>query len=208
MHGGGRLDEFVTTDLLDVWTDAVTAMEAVGASRGRVREPVAEVRRALSTDSPLRGELYALLLELVDRGELEKRATTDGWYAFRRRDAQSAPAPFEADIDLTVEPEPRSQLLAEPERPVVAAAEAETIMPRRDPVRRWPRVVAPAAPLLFPAISCVLAIVAFVWLDQVGGLLIAAGLTIVGVIGILRRVPFAGLWILGVLVAGVVLRFS
>jgi hypothetical protein len=209
MRGGDRLEEFVTTDLLDVWTDPDTAMEAVGASLGILGEGVSDVRRELSSDSPLRRALYAVLLDLVDGGALEKRATSDGWHAFRWRE-DIASAAFDADIDLTVEPEPLPLLPPEPapEPRLVAVPDVEPIARQPDPVRRWPRVVAPAAPLLFPAISCILALVAFVWLDLAGALIIAAALTIVGVVGLLRRVPFAGLWIVGVLVAGLVLRFS
>ena len=90
----------------------------------------------------------------------------------------------------------------------IEIADVEGATPRAETARLWPRVVVPAAPLLFPAISCIVAIVAFVWLDRAGGLLIAAALTVIGVVGLLRRVPFAGLWIMGVLVAGLVLRFS
>jgi hypothetical protein len=47
-----------------------------------------------------------------------------------------------------------------------------------------------------------------VLLDQLVALTIAAALTLVGVIGLVRRVPFAGFWTLGLVAAGFILRFS
>src|SRR4051794_7085771 len=57
MRGGDRVEEFVTTDLLAVWTDPDTAMEAVGASLGIFGQRVTEVRRVLATETPLRRAL-------------------------------------------------------------------------------------------------------------------------------------------------------
>ena len=250
MRGGDRVEEFVTTDLLAVWTDPDTAMEAVGAGLGIFPGRVPEVRRVLATDTPLRRALYAVLLDLVDGGALEKRATADGRYAFRWRSdlASAALRPAAGlpelavrdiavrdiavrdtavrdtvvpDIDLTALDPPDADRTAGPEsvaapEPVVAsrpavtpAAIAEPVRSGRPRVAEWmPHVVAPAAPLLFPAISCIVAILAFLWLPRLGGLIIAAGLTVVGMVGLARRVPFAGLWIAGVLVAGILLRFS
>jgi hypothetical protein len=211
MRGGDRVEEFVTTDLLAVWTDPDTAMEAVGASLGIFGERVTDVRSVLTTDSPLRRALYAVLLDLVDGGALEKRALADGRYAFRWRDdiaSASLLADVDVDIDLTVEPE-----LPEPAPAPIAvssdAPSAEVVRSGRSNLDRvWRRAVVTTAPLLFPSVSCILAIVAFLWLDRAGGLIIAAALTVVGVVGLVRRVPFAGLWIMGVFVAGVLLRFS
>lgn len=58
------------------------------------------------------------------------------------------------------------------------------------------------------ASSCVLAILAVVWLDHPVAVVIAAALTLVGVIGLIRRVLFAGSWAIGLVVAGLLLRFS
>jgi hypothetical protein len=204
MLGSDRRSEFVTTELLSAWTDPDTAMEAVGAGLGIFGERVSDVRRVLSTDSPLRRALYAVLLDLVDGGALEKRATADGRYAFRWR-ADMAAAALAVDIDLTVEPEVVETEPPAPVRPELVAAPS---VPSSVSARLWSRVVVPAAPLVFPAISCVLAIVAFVWLDRAAALVIAAALTVIGVVGLMQRVPFAGFWIMGVLVAGLVLRLS
>ena len=91
MLGTDRRDDFVTTDLLAAWTDPDTAMEAVGASLGRLDGPPSEARRVISAETPLRHELYDVLLGLVEDGSLEKRATADGRYAFRWR---REPAPL------------------------------------------------------------------------------------------------------------------
>ena len=56
--------------------------------------------------------------------------------------------------------------------------------------------------------SCVLAILAFVFLDQPAALAVTALLAIVGIVGLVRRVPFAGTWVFGVLIAGVLVHFS
>ena len=74
--------------------------------------------------------------------------------------------------------------------------------------RRWPRLLAPTAPLLLPAVSCLLALLAFVLLDRAVAFAIAAVLMIVGVVGLVRRVPFAGLWTTGLIVAALLLRLS
>src|SRR4029077_13413687 len=82
----------VTTDLLSVWTDPDTAMHAVGTSLGIFDEPVANAGVVGPTETPLRNALFDLLLQLVDDGELEKRACADGRYAFRWRDDTASPA--------------------------------------------------------------------------------------------------------------------
>ena len=78
----------------------------------------------------------------------------------------------------------------------------------REPERRWPRAIAPVAPLVLPAVSCVLALLAFVWLDHPVAFAVAVALTLVGVIGLIRRVPFAGFWTAGMIVASLLLRLS
>lgn len=118
MRGSDGLDGFVTTDLLAVWTDPDTAMEAVGAGLGIFGQRVPDVRRALTTDSPLRRALYAVLLDLVDGGALEKRPLSDGRYAFRwRADMASAALLVDVDVDLTfdVDAGPERELGAGPE---------------------------------------------------------------------------------------------
>ena len=65
-----------------------------------------------------------------------------------------------------------------------------------------------AAPLLLPTVSCVIVLLAFVWLDQSVALLIAAAMAVVGVIGVIRRVQLAAFWTVGLVIAGLLLRFS
>ena len=216
MLGSDRRSEFVTTELLSAWTDPDTAMEAVGASLGIFGDRVPDVRRALATETPLRKALYQVLLDLVEGGALEKRALTDGRYAFRWRDNIEAPVLSIVPNPVVAEaPSPAAVLTPTP--PVVSTTERAlevvppAVVPDEAPatnVPRWSRVVGPAAPLVLPAVSCVIAILAFVWLDAALAFVIAAALMLVGVVGLLRRVPFAGLWIAGVFVAGVLLRFS
>jgi len=134
--------------------------------------------RALHDDSGLRDALYDVLLRMVDDGALETRACTDGRYAFRWR----------ADLGVDL--------------PAAAAA------PARDHGRFWRRVAVQCAPLLLPTLSCVLVLLAFVWLDQSVALVIAAVMAIAGVVGVIRRVQLAAFWTVGLVIAGLLLRFS
>jgi hypothetical protein len=70
------------------------------------------------------------------------------------------------------------------------------------------RMFLQTAPLLLPALSCVLALLAFLWLDQSLALVITALLAIVGVVGIVRRVQLATFWMIGLVIAGLLVRFS
>jgi len=189
MRGTDRPGDYMTPDLLCVWTDPDTAMEVVGRSLGIFGARVSNPTGALAADSPLRNALANVLTSLVEGGVLERRPCGSGRYAYRWRD----------DIEsAVVAPSLRDQ---EPVADPVAAAPAER-------ARRWPQLFAPAAPLTMPALSCLLAILVFVLLDHLVALTVAAALTLVGVIGLVRRVPFAGFWTLGLVVAGVILRFS
>jgi hypothetical protein len=54
----------------------------------------------------------------------------------------------------------------------------------------------------------VLALLAFVWLDHTLALATAVVLVLVGVVGLVRRVPFAGFWTVGVILASLLFRLS
>jgi hypothetical protein len=64
------------------------------------------------------------------------------------------------------------------------------------------------APLLLPAVSCVLALLAFLRLDQGLALAVTALLAVGGVVGIVRRVQLATFWMIGLVIAGLLVRFS
>jgi hypothetical protein len=192
MHGTVRPADFMTPDLLCVWTDPDTAMEVVGRSLGIFDDRVSNPTKVLSTDSPLRNALSNVLLSLVEGGVLEMRPCGGGRHAFRWRD----------DIASTaVSSHEKTPAPLEPVAVDVAS-------PRTERSRHWPRLLAPAAPLFFPAASCILAILVFVLLDHAFALVIAGALMLVGVIGLARRVPFAGFWTVGLVVAAALLRFS
>ena len=206
MHGSDRRGDLVTTDLLSVWTDPDTAMEAVGTSLGIFDDRVANPRTVLSSDTPLRNALYAVLISLVEGGALEMRPCGGERYAFRwRADIESAvvapPQPIAPTEPAPLAPAPAVPSV--PAAPVVVLEESPA-----EPARRWPRIFAATAPLALPALSCLLALLAFVWLDHPIALVIAGLLILAGVVGLIRRVPFAGLWTVGVIVAGLVLRLS
>jgi hypothetical protein len=216
MHGSDRCGDLVTTDLLSEWTDPDTAMEAVGTSLGIFDDRVANSRTVLSSDTPLRNALYAVLLSLVEGGALEMRPCGGARYAFRwRADIESAvvgsPPPIAQEEPASAVPVVPAVAIV-PVHPVVRVLpDAPVIALEEQPAaraRRWPRILAATAPLGLPALSCVLALLAFVWLDPPVALVIAGLLILAGVIGLIRRVPFAGLWTVGVIIAGLLLRLS
>jgi hypothetical protein len=185
----------VTTDLLSVWTDPDTAMYAVGTSLGISGDRLSDTRQRTAA-SPLHAALYDVLLTLVDDGALETRECADGRYAFRwRADAQPAAVSTDATsarLAAYFDRMPR-------EVPWHAA-------PVRPPL--WHRLVATTAPLALPALSCLLALVAYVVLGHVVGLVVLGALALVGVVGVVRRVPLAWFWTTGLIVAGLLMRLS
>lgn len=212
----------VTTDLLSVWTDPDTAMRAVGASLGIFDDPVAGTD--LSSESPLRDALFDVLLTLVAGGHLEQRACADGRYAFRwtsdveassastaatsaRLDAfvASMPRALPSGVPSTVLP-PVPSTVPAPARPSVDRAEPPDAAPIR--TLPWPGLLVTTAPLLLPSFSCLLAVTAFVLLGNAVGVVVLGALALVGAVGLVRRVPLAGFWVAGVVVAGLLARLS
>jgi hypothetical protein len=192
----------VTADLLSVWTDTDTAMHAVGASLGIFPDRVPDTRRIEGSGPPLRNALYDVLLTLVDEGALEKRACSDGRFAFRWRDTGESAAvstgATSARLDAWLDSMPRQVRWSLAPAPAAASA----------PGPYWPRLVASVAPLLLPALSCLLALVAFVVFGPAVGLAVLGVLALAGIIGLVRRVPIAGFWTSGLVVAAVLMRFS
>lgn len=195
----------MTPDLLCVWTDPDTAMEVVGRSLGIFDDRVSNPTKALSTDTPLRTALSNVLLSLVEGGVLEMRPCGGGRHAFRwRDDIASAALPSQETTPARLASVAVDEPVASTPIPSVETFDPPTAERDRD----WPRVMAPAAPLFFPAASCLLAILVFVWLDHAFALVIAGALMLVSLIGLARRVPFAGFWTGGLVVAALLLRFS
>jgi hypothetical protein len=229
VRGGGAQ---VTTDLLAEWTDPDTAMEAVGNGLG-VFDHVPSAVRLLHDDSRLRDALYEVLLVLVEGGALETRACADGRFAFRWRaeidltpatgtngsaPIASPPAPMsppglppaaEAPPEFgPVEVEARAAAAAPPEEHSVDEAPSVAAPARKARGLIWRRLAVQTAPLLLPTLSCVIVLLAFVWLDQSVALVIAGVMAIVGVVGVVRRVQLAAFWTMGLVIAGLLLRFS
>ena len=181
----------MTTQLLAEWTDPDTAIEAVGNSLGRLDDVPSPVQ-TLRDDAGLRTSLDAVLRRMVDDGVLATRALADGRSAFRWADELGA-----------VTPERASELVA------THAEARRPRAPRAAPAAGfWSRMAVQTAPLLLPAVSCVLALLAFLWLDQGLALFVTALLAVVGVVGIVRRVQLATFWMIGLVIAGVLVRFS
>jgi hypothetical protein len=181
----------LTTELLSEWTDPDTALEVVGNSLGRFADVPSAVR-ALRTDTHLRDALHDVLLRMVDHGVLETRPLADGRRAFR----------WSPEI-LPVTAEAADALVA-------AGAEAppEAVAAVAAPAGFWARMAMQTAPLLLPSVSCVLALLAFLWLDAALAFAVTSLLAIVGVVGIVRRVQLATFWMLGLVIAGLLVRFS
>jgi hypothetical protein len=209
MRGGGAQ---LTTDLLSEWTDPDTAIEAVGNSLG-VFDDAPSAVAVLQSAPPLRAELYDLLLRLVEGGSLDTRACADGRLTFRWSAGLGIVTPDRADglvaaahatppppADLVLEATPAPEPAPAPARAPAALAEP--------PGRFWQRLALQSAPLLLPTVSCVLVLLAFVSLDQSIALLIAGAMAVIGVIGVIRRVQLAAFWTVGLVIAGLLLRFS
>jgi hypothetical protein len=205
MHGTVRPGDFMTPDLLCVWTDPDTAMEVVGRSLGIFDDRVSNPTKALATDSPLRKALSDVLLNLVEGGVLEMRPCGGGRHAYRWRDDTSAALSWPENAPAP--PEPVAVETAAAAVPAPMAVDTFETPPAERP-RHWPRLIAPAAPLFFPAASCLLAILVFVRLDHAYALVIAGALILAGLIGLVRRVPFAGFWTVGLVIAALLVRFS
>jgi hypothetical protein len=184
----------VTPELLSEWTDPDTAMEAVGNSL-RVFDIARSPTVALRDDAALRDSLHAVLVRMVDAGTLETRGLADGRCAYRWRSDLRAVTAEAANGLVAAHAEPPRE--AAP----VDAAPAEI-------TGFWSRMALQTAPLLLPAVSCVLALLAFLWLDQSLAFLVTALLAVVGVVGIVRRVQLATFWMIGLVIAGLLVRFS
>jgi hypothetical protein len=190
----------VTTDLLSEWTDPDTAMEAVGLTLG-VFEDGASPVRVLRDDAAVRCELDAVLHRMADGGALETRALADGRCAFRwRADLGVVSRDTANDLVTTHAAPPAAVETAQP-----AAIEPETVEPEPS---FGMRMLLQTAPLLLPSVSCVLAVLAFLWLDPALALAFTALLAIVGLVGIVRRVQLATFWMIGLVIAGLLVRFS
>jgi hypothetical protein len=151
---------------------------------------------ALREDTNIRTSLDGVLRRMVDGGALETRALADGRSAYRWRSDLGDVSPATAKGLVAAHAEPPS------DRPAVAQPAPEPV------VGFWARMGLQTAPLLLPAVSCVLVLVAFLWLDPTLAFLVTAVLAIAGVVGIVRRVQLATFWMIGLVIAGLLVRFS
>src|SRR5258708_960104 len=184
-------------------------MHAVGTSLGIFDPQVPDAASVLPAESPLRSALLEALLALVDEGELEQRACADGRHAFRWREDEASSAVVTDAVSARLHAYLASMPRAMPsriDRALGALAEVGPVVSIERSA--WPRLVATTAPLLLPAVSCLLALLAFVVLGHAVGLVVVGALVLVGVAGVVRRVPLAGFWTSGLIVAGLVMRLS
>ena len=161
------------------------------------------------TESPLRNALLDLLLQLVDDGELEKRECADGRYAFRWREDVASTAVSTEAVSARLDAYLASPCRGDAARGIDRGnADRSVAHAVRGAIPAGSGLVATTAPLLLPALSCLLALLAFVVLGHPVGLVVVAGLALIGVVGLIRRVPLAGFWTTGLIVAGLLMRLS
>jgi hypothetical protein len=213
----------LTTDLLSVWTDPDTAMEAVGTNLGIFDDRVSSPTKVLATDTRLRDTLFHVLLSLVEGGALEMRPCGGGRHAFRWREdvlqedtvqeerEEDVPGPSPAPDPASVPtpdptPAPTPDPVPVPPASVDTSRVAEISVP--DARQGSPRPIAQAPLLVVPALSCLLAILVSLWFDGAVASVTLGALVLAGLVGLIRRVPFAGAWTLGLVVAGLLVRFS
>jgi len=85
----------------------------------------------------------------------------------------------------------------------------DTFIPSRtEPERPRPRFISEIAPALLAVSICAFMILVFELLDPVVAVVVGAALALVGVFGLVRRVPLAKALIVGLVVAGLLIRFS
>jgi hypothetical protein len=93
--------------------------------------------------------------------------------------------------------------------PASGVTTVDTLIPQRaEPELRRPGLLTEVTPGLLAVASCVLVLVAFESVDHVVAIVIAAAALLAGIVAVVRRVPFAGAWVFGLVVAGLLIRFS
>ena len=113
---GHPVTALLTTDLLEVWTDPDTAMEAVGTNLGIFDEDGPSPAKTLAADERLRNTLFDVLLSLVEGGALEMRPCGGGRHAFRWRQDMCAAAAARRSLP------PRHHRRPSPSRPLRRAS--------------------------------------------------------------------------------------
>ena len=85
----------------------------------------------------------------------------------------------------------------------------DTFIPSRtEPPRPRPRFISEVAPALLAVATCAFMILVFELLDPVVAVVVGVAFALVGVIGLVQRVALAKAWIVGLVVAGLLIRFS
>jgi hypothetical protein len=86
----------------------------------------------------------------------------------------------------------------------------DTFIPSRtEPAPRpRPRFISEVAPALLAVSICAFMILVFELFDPVVAVVVGVAFALVGVIGLVQRVPLAKAWIVGLVVAGLLIRFS
>jgi hypothetical protein len=207
MSGTNRCNDRITTDLLTEWTDPDTTMEAIGTTLGVFDEQVVAPHQILATDPHLRDSLQGVLACLVRAGVLGTRPCSDGRYAYRWQDGPVSPGVLasKAEFATGIEHDPGTDTAADTATVTPAVTAPRSPTARRDqPVSR----IEQAGLLVIPMMSCALVVLAFVTLNHAIALAITTVLVLVGVIGLMRRAPLAGSWIIGLTVAGLLIHFS
>jgi hypothetical protein len=89
------------------------------------------------------------------------------------------------------------------------SAAVDTLIPSHtESTRQLPRFLAEVAPGVLATASCVFVILMFEWIGHAFAIVLAGLLLVVGVLGLVRRVPCAGALTIGVLIASLLIHFS
>jgi nitrate reductase NapE component len=91
----------------------------------------------------------------------------------------------------------------------VAKPAVDTFIPSRaEPVQPRQRFIREITPALLAVSTCTFMILVFELFDPVVAVVVAGAFALASVIGLARRMPLATAWTIGLIVAGLLIRFS
>ena len=106
-----------------------------------------------------------------------------------------------------------AQVVASPAVAPTPVGAVDTLIPSRLPSReeappRRRRFTSEIAPALIAVTICSFVILLSQWFDRSFAVVVAAALMLIGVVGLVRRVPLARAYTFGLVVAALLIRFS
>lgn len=127
--------------------------------------------------------------------------------------AQESAADVLARLERYVETHRDQQIIESRAVAPTPVAAVDTLIPSRRPSRegappRPRRFTLEVAPALIAVTICSFVILLSQWVDPAFAVVVAAALMLIGVVGLVRRVPLARAYTLGLVVAALLIRFS